>query len=406
MASRNKDITLTALDLFKTRIALVQAFLHAHGYDGVLLSRVDNFAMATGGRRNYVGIMSDVGACSLFVSRDGTAYFVGNNIEETRVMAEELDTLGCAVRTFLWFDDTVATVVAREFSGVLVSDDGSVGANVNHELGYLRALLTPAEMEKYRALGQRAAEAMTATIEAVEPGMAEADIAATLIAEGAKRRCLVPVALIAADDRIARFRHPLPTTARLLDDGSAERGVANYVMVVGGFWCEGLVVSITRFKQVGDVAPETLGAYDRICGVDAVLQEETQAGRTMGELFSVCQRAYVDLGFPENEWHNHHQGGTTGYAARTCKAAPDESFPILDPVWSQRVKMVTGIDVEFGHAFAWNPSAVGVKSEDTFLLTAEGGREIVTRTPAFPEVDLRRVLGRDTDVVKSGIMMG
>ena len=41
--------------LFQTRIGLVHAFLRANKYDGVLLSRSDNFAMATGGKRNSSG---------------------------------------------------------------------------------------------------------------------------------------------------------------------------------------------------------------------------------------------------------------------------------------------------------------------------------------------------------------
>ncbi|MBN2310463.1 MAG: hypothetical protein JXR94_15930, partial [Candidatus Hydrogenedentes bacterium] len=102
-------------------------------------------------------------------------------------------------------------------------------------------------------------------------------------------------------------------------------------------------------------------------------------------------------------WHNHHQGGATGYAARTCKGAPGEPFKILDPTWSARVKDVAGIDVEFGQAFAWNPSAEGVKSEDTFILLPDGTSEIVTPTTKLPEVDLAEVLGRSTDVVKSAM---
>ena len=58
-------------DLFRVRIALVQTFLQDNEYDGVLLTRVDNFAMATGGKRNYVYVASDLGACSLFVTKDG-----------------------------------------------------------------------------------------------------------------------------------------------------------------------------------------------------------------------------------------------------------------------------------------------------------------------------------------------
>lgn len=394
---------MTELDLFEARIALVQAFLRQNGYDGVLLSRADNFAMATGGRRNYVWVAGDLGANALFVGRDGHPHFVGNTIEQPRIMAEELHGLRCGIHKFLWFEDTPANVARRAFRGTLVSDDGSLGENVHGKLAYLRALLTEAEIEKYRRLGRLAAEAMTATLRSIVKESTEADIAATLIAEGAKRRCIVPVALVAADARIAHFRHPLPTQTRLLGGGLAENTVRRYAMVVGCFLREGLVVSLTRFKRVGELPSGIADAYRRICAVDALAQEGTEPGRTLGEVFDVCRNAYTDLGFPTDEWHNHHQGGATGYAGRTCKGAPGERFPILDTAWSARVKEILGREIPFGHAFAWNPSAVGVKSEDTFILNPDGSKEIVTLTPALPPVDLERVLGRRTSVVKSDI---
>ena len=395
---------MTEVDLFRVRTALLQAFLRDNGYDGILLTRPDSYAMATGGKRNYIYVASDAGANALFVTKEGNVFFVGNTIEEPRQMAEELGQLGCEVRDFLWFADTPAGVIGKEFSGTLVSDDGSLGKNVNGELAAIKALLTPEELERYRRLGALSADAMTATIDAIEPGMRETDIAARLIAEGAGRRCVVPVALVAADERIERFRHPLPTEAPLTQGSLAERSVKGYVMVVGCFLREGLVVSITRFKRVGEIGGQVPGAYARVCGVDALMQEATAPGKTLGDVFAVCQQAYADLGFPKNEWHNHHQGGATGYAGRTCKGSPGESFPILDTLgWAGKVKDIAGIDVAFGNAFAWNPSAVGVKSEDTFILLPDGSKEIVTATPAFPKVDLDGVLGRRTEVVKSAI---
>ena len=395
---------MTEAALFRVRVALIQAYLRERGFDGVLLSRTDNYAMATGGKRNYVGTASDVGANALFVDRAGSSYFIGNTIEAPRQMEEELAGLGCEARDFLWFADTPANVVSRSFKGRLVSDDGSVGPNVHQDLAVLRALLTPAEFEKYRRLGRLAAEAMTATIEAIEPGTTEADIAARLVAEGARRRCQVPVALAAADERITRYRHPLPTLAPLLDGRMEERAVRVYAMVVGGFMREGLVVSLTRFRNVGDLPMNVADAYARICAVDARMQEGTRPGQTLGDVFDACRRAYVDFAFPENEWHNHHQGGATGYAGRTCKGKPAEMFPVLDEFWPAKACEILGEAIPFGSAFAWNPSAAGVKSEDTFLLGPDGRQEIITRTEAFPDVDLARALGRPTESVKSDIM--
>jgi len=154
---------------------------------------------------------------------------------------------------------------------------------------------------------------------------------------------------------------------------------------------------------VGDLPKGIQGAHARICAVDALLHEATEPGRTLGDVFADCQRAYVDLGFDPDEWHRHHQGGATGYAGRTCKAAPGEPFPILDPQWRETVKGILDMDTPFGHAFAWNPSAPGVKSEDTFIMLPDGAKEIVTRTPALPNVELSSILGRPTAVAKSGI---
>lgn len=396
-------MTLDGKRLFAVRVALLQDFLEARGLDGVLLTRPDNFAMATGGKRNYVYRASDAGANALLAMADGSAFFVGDTIERPRLEAEELAGLDCGYLDYLWFAGDPASRAAEAFPRArLASDDGSLGENVHAALAPLRAALTETELEKYRRLGALAAEAMTAALAAITPGMTEADAAAALIAEGARRRCHVPVALTAADERIARYRHPLPSEAGLLE-GGGERRIDRYVMVVGCFLREGLVASITRFKQVDETPPGIAEAYARICGVDALMQEATAEASKLGEVFAACQAAYARLGFDAEEWHKHHQGGATGYAGRTCKGRPGERFAVLDAHWEQAIGERLGERVRFGQAFAWNPSGPGVKSEDTFVLWPDRRTEIVTGTPALPPVDLAAVLGRGTASVKSGM---
>lgn len=394
---------MTDLELFRIRIALVQAFLEEKGYDGVLLNRTDNFAMATGGKRSYINCYTDAGANGLFVHRSDGAFFVGNNIERPRILDEELNGFGCGVVDFLWFESTAAKETAKRFSGNLVSDDGSLGKNIHGELAYLRALLTETELERYRELGGLGVEAMMTTLDAIHPGMKEADIVAMLVAEGAKRRCHVPVALAAADERIGLYRHPLPTVTPFATGGLDERGVDDYVMVVGCFIHDGLVLSLTRFKQVAPIPESTLDAFTRICAVDVRMQQATEPGKTLGDVCTAFQAAYVEFGFPADEWHNHHQGGATGYAGRTAKGTPGQTFPILDLTLADKVREKLGVNVTFGHAFAWNPSAKGVKSEDTFLLWEGGRKEIVTATPDIPSVDVNAIMKGGTDIVKSGI---
>ena len=75
---------------------------------------------------------------------------------------------------------------------------------------------------------------------------------------------------------------------------------------------------------------------------------------TLGDVSDDCRRLYADAGFGD-EWRSRHQGGLRGYRSREVIAAP-------------------GVDVEIepGQAFAWNPSVVGAKAEETFLLHADG----------------------------------
>ncbi|HOK08600.1 MAG TPA: hypothetical protein PLJ10_02955 [Candidatus Hydrogenedens sp.] len=399
---------MTNFELFKIRITLIQCFLKENNYEGILISRVDNFAMATGGKRNYIWKYTDIGANSLLVTKEGNVFYVGNNVEESRIMDEELSEYPCEKITFLWFESSPSEAVKRYFKitdeSRWVSDDGSLGKNVNNELSVLRALLTETELEKYRNLGRLAGEAMVETLKEIQQGSSETEVASRLVYEGHKRGCLVPVSLVASDERIEKYRHPLPTENALLS-GIGNKKIKNIVMVVGCFMKEGLVVSLTRFKQVGQISEEIKDAYKRICGVDVMIQEATQPERSLGDVFMVCQNAYKVMGFPDNEWHNHHQGGATGYAGRTCKGKPNETFPVLDKHYPELLKSFFGKELLFGSAFAWNPSAKGVKSEDTFILCPDGTQEIVSSTPELPEINLSDVLKRDVIIKKSGIMV-
>ncbi len=395
---------MSSQELFRIRQALLQTYLRERGYDGMLLSRADNFAMATGGRRNYLWTYGDVGSNAIFVPAEGQALYVGDTIEKPRSMDEELFDLDCGSVDYLWFTDSPAGAIAKRFPGKnVVSDDGSIGRNVHGDLAVIRALLHEAELEKYRILGRLAGEAMTATLDEIEEGVTENEIAATLAAEGMMRSCQVPVALVAADERIAKYRHPLPTQEPLMGTGLKARAVRGYVEVVGCFLREGLVVSLTRFKRVGDLPAGIEDAYERICAVDAAMQIATVPGLTLGNVFAECQQAYADYGFPADEWHNHHQGGSTGYDGRTCKGVPGETFPVLDSFWPAKLREHFGMDIPFGSAFAWNPSASGVKSEDTFLLLPNGTKELVSLTPSLPLVDLAPILGMDAGVTKYGM---
>ena len=168
------------------------------------------------------------------------------------------------------------------------------------------------------------------------------------------------VLLIAADKRIAQFRHPIPTGNRL----------KKYVMLVVCGWQGGLIVSATRLVSFGKISPELEQKHKAVAYVDAAFILETKPGKTMAEIFIAGVKAYRTCGFPE-EWRQHHQGGPTGYAGRYFKATPTEERKVT--VFS---------------AFAWNPSVTGTKSEDTILVTGKKEPEVISTTPGWPMIEV------------------
>jgi len=104
----------------------------------------------------------------------------------------------------------------------------------------------------------------------------------------------------------------------------------------------------------------------------------------LGDVFKCAQSAYAAAGYPD-EWKLHHQGGSAGYAPREVTATPISTEPIL-----------------VGQAFAWNPSIIGSKSEDT-ILVGEESNEIITEMADWPSMDVQvgqQVIKRPAILVK------
>jgi Xaa-Pro aminopeptidase len=339
----------------ETKLNQIDSLLKAQGLEALLLQKVSSFAWATCGAASYVNTAATDGAASLLITPQGR-YVLTNNIEATRIEQEEqLAAQGWEIRAGHWY---AAQDAVGELTGKLkLGADGPFpGAkDLSGELARLRANLNPQEGERFRQLGQLCAQSMDQAIRAVEPGMTEYQIAGLLAQEAQSRGVQPIVDLIATDERIFKFRHPLPT------DKKMER----YAMLIlcGRRW--GLVCSLTRLIYFGRLPSELRSKSLAVAKVDATIIDTTHPGRTMGEIFTRVQSAYAEVGYPD-EWKLHHQGGTAGYEAREYLATPGGSDV-----------------VNLGQAYAWNPSITGTKSEDTVLVGAKDN-EILTRIPGWP----------------------
>ncbi len=341
------------------KLQRLRALMRHRNVDALYLTSIANTAWLTAGAATYVDESVDSAACSLFVSQD-EAVVLTDPIEEPRLRAEErLDALGFRFAVEPWHrrgESLRQWGMARR----LASDQPGRGAiDLSGALLTLRSQLTEGEQQRLREGAQRAAAAMWEAARTLAPGMSEHDAAAALAGASRKRGGTATVILVASDDRIASYRHPLPT----------DKAIERHVMLVLCFRYRGLVSALTRTLYFGE-APEALRQLTAaVARVDARVIAATRAGRTLGELFEVARAAYAHEN-AEDAIEQHHQGGTIGYLGRETLARPGSLTR-----------------VEVGQAFAWNPSLRGAKSEDTMLLTAHGP-EILTAMEGWPTLHI------------------
>jgi antitoxin VapB len=349
------------------KVARLTAWLGEQGRAAVLIGTRHNFAWLSCGGRNGVDLGREPGAGWLLVCRDGRRFLIASRIERDRLADEEVGALGFEPVSYAWQEDrgdpALALASARRVAGdARIAADLPIGDApvVEGALAALRASLTPQEQARYRALGADAGEVVGAFCRTLEPGVSERQIAARVAAALGERRIVTPVLLVAADDRIRRYRHPVPTDLRW----------QRRVMVVVCAERDGLVASLSRLVNLGPVDDDTRARTASAAGVFFRLAEATRPGTTGRELYDVAAAAYADAGFPGEE-DRHHQGGACGYRTRDWVAHPG-SAEVVRPF----------------QAFAWNPSITGTKVEDTFLLT-DGGPEVITASPGWPSSTAR-----------------
>jgi Xaa-Pro aminopeptidase len=345
------------MDEFQRKQEQIKALLEKHGLKALLLQKNSSFAWATCGAASYINTASTTGEASLLVTNSGR-YLITNNIEAPRFEKEEgLKAQGWEFRIGPWYQANKA-VEELGLSQSLGADILYPGAtDLSLEMARLRANLLPEEQERYRKLCRLTAEAMNTAIRSVHPGQTEYELAAVLADEVQRREVQPIVVLIATDERIFNFRHPLPTSKKL------ERYA---MLIVCGRW-KGLVSSITRFVYFGRLTDEIRRKAEATARVDAAFIQGTRPGLTLAEVLAKGRAAYAEVGYPD-EWKLHHQGGPGGYEPREFIATPDSR------------EMVA-----LGQAYAWNPSITGTKSEDTILVQPDGN-EVMTEIAGWPSI--------------------
>jgi len=337
---------------FKTKLDRVRGLLREKSLKGLLLSSRPNFSWLSCGRSNHVRWNLDKGVASLWVTEKGVELWT-NAIEKNRFQEEETKGLPLLYRAHPWWRDEKRDWLPK---GRVGSDDGAYGTlNLREEVAALRWSLTAEEAARFRRMGKLSGEAMSEAALKVKPGWTELRAASELAGAMVRRGLEPSVVLVGADERLRRFRHPIPK----------QNGIKKIVMLVICAAGGGLISNITRVVHFGKLPVDLRRRHEACLQVECAMWAATKPGAEAGAVFRAGMDEYARQGFA-GEWEKHHQGGPTGYEPRDYLGTPKEKRKVVN-----------------NQAFAWNPSITGTKTEDTILATVKGV-EVLTPTPLWP----------------------
>ncbi len=320
----------------RTACKRLQQFLIDHGLERIFLYRPENFAWLTGGGDSTVVTGEGVGYLEV---TPGAVRLHTSCVEAVRLAREEKADFTSI--TYQWYS----------------SPPIDHPNDLEHDLTALRLVMSPDEQDRFRVLGREAARALGDAMRTAAPGWSEAELAGEIARAMYRNRIQPIVLLVAGEERIREYRHPLPKHNRL---GRLAMGV-----VCGRR--DGLVINLTRMRAWDST--DILTQYELLLQVEKRALSATVPGATVGDVMAVIADGYREIGYPD-AFFGHHQGGIAGYRPREILGKPGDETTLAE-----------------GMCVAWNPSLPGVKVEDTFLITSTG-LENLTLDPDWPMVEI------------------
>ncbi|MGI6005297.1 MAG: M24 family metallopeptidase [Christensenellales bacterium] len=324
---------------------------------GVAINHQNNFSWITSGGRGFIGIASE-GACGTVVITQDKAYLFTNNIEGPRLMDEEIPEGVLEPVIVPWQQaHTIGDKIVEVVGGPVATD-----AELNDFFVLERSVFNENEIQRFKVLGEKVTSLFEGICLSLERGMTEFDVAAQ-IAKSHWENGIEPVNhLIACDSRSYKYRHFVPTM------GKIDKGV----IVSMCARAQGLVVSITRNVDFDGGAFSV--NYEKLVKVEADTINAIAQDVTMQELYDITTAAYTRHGL-DGEFNKHHQGGPIGYA-------PRESL----------IKPGNPLKVRTNSAYAFNPSAISAKCEDSVLWDGEKLIHLTYPGENWPKIEVGGII--------------
>jgi hypothetical protein len=332
-------------------------YMANNNVEAMIIGRQDNFAWLSSGGRNYIAATSDLGAALVVITLK-RKYLIANTMDGMRILEEELHGLDYDLISLNWYEKSLIETAEDIIKGKkAISDIMMPGAEFNLQAIYdLHYPLTSSEVSRYRKIAVEAETILKKVADEIKPGMSEKDAEALLSIEYAKSDFFSAVILIGSDERIEKFRHPVPTNKK----------IQNIVMLAPAPRKCGLFIPITRMIYFGDKLPcELEKKYNTLLNFEANVFANCIEGASFAEIFETQQELYKNSEYSE-EWREHFMGGLTGYF-------PNDPTQYSNPI----------AKVKQSQIFNWYLTITGAKVEEVLLTTKEGN-ELLSVNGAWP----------------------
>jgi Xaa-Pro dipeptidase len=334
----------------------VHAFLEQEGLDALVLGRQDNFAWITGGGDSRVITTSEMGFGYLVITRD-RKWLVSHSMDGQRFIDEQVRGQGYELVTAFWHQASPEQKVLHLTRGMGVGADFALeGARLyGPELVDLHYPLTDLDLERCRWIGRTAHQILTKVAHDLEPGVTEQETAARLLYEYALAGMTIDVLIIGFDERIRRYRHPMPTG----------NGLQRYALLHPAARRWGLHANVTRLLHFGEPPSDIRRTMDGVATIGGHVAKMLAPGVLFADILTEQIRLYRELGY-SGEWIYHFQGGITGYTLADPTRCKDPEARVVER-----------------QAYDYFITITGAKFEELTLLT-EDGPEIASLGPGWP----------------------
>ena len=343
------------MSAFNQRIQPIRDLMKAKKLEFFVLRRNPNLAWAIAGRA-HVPTTIDMACFDLVITLD-SAKAITNVVEAPRLIAEELPS-EVSVNAIPWSEGRDSNLPTGPTVGC--DQAGADRIDLGVEIEMMRASLIASDVERFKEICVDAAVALGNAMKQVESSDREIDVAGLITHALWQADLEIAFLGVAGQDRVHKFRHPLPTDAVVGNRVSASICAKR----------KGLIASVTRIVTFGEISDSMIKEYTSIFKVEAALLDATVVGKPFSDPINAAIAAYPANGFDADEWTKHHQGGPTGFLPRDWPAHQGSTRVIAN-----------------NQPIAWNPTGKGWKAEDTILATASGVK-LLTFDPEWPTFEV------------------